>query len=177
MSNTIRDDSASFDTTGDGLRGVPVILMDRDTGALEYSRVYSNTATILTLDTPLSRTPDAYDAYYLGAIPVAIESGDLSFGSPRAIKNLYEFTFQFPRNSNGNVDLYLAADQENQEEAAWIYVGGFSMAGRTYYRMDVQVSAGTGLWIRYLVMGMAPGTEMEFSNLSVNFEVRESYDG
>jgi len=173
----LRDPSAAFYTTGDGLRGVPVMLMDRDTGALEYSRVYSNTATTLTLDTPLSRTPDNYDAYILGSIPIAIESGDLIMGNPRAVKNIFYFTFEFPAVSDGNVDLYFAADQSNQVEAAWSRVGGFSMKGRTYYRMAVGIAAGTGRVIRYLVMATLPGQETEFSHMSVNYEVRDSFSG
>lgn len=173
---TIEDQTASFNTTGDGLRGVPVLFMDRDTGALEFSRVYSNTGTVLTLDTPLSRNAVAYDAYVLGSIPFAVESGDLPFNNVRAIKNLHYFTLEFPKVTTGNIILYLAADQANQEEAEWSYAASEYLNGVTYLRLPLQeVPDGTGRVIRWVLMAMEPGVDIEISHVSITYDVQENF--
>ncbi|MCP4493375.1 MAG: hypothetical protein GY820_39625 [Gammaproteobacteria bacterium] len=153
----IYDHEASFSTTGDGLRGTPVMLMDKDDGSLTWSRVYSNTSTVLTLDTPLNRSPDDFDAYLLGSIPLSIVSGDLTFGAPAVKKTLRYILAQFERGASGHLDVYVASDQENQTTTAWQFVGSIPLTGRTEYRLPVNVSGGTGRIIRYQIIGTYPG--------------------
>ena len=165
------DADASFYTTGDGLRGVPVMVMDRDTGALVSAVVYSNTGTRLKLDRALPRDPDRYDAYILGSIPMGIESGDLTFGKPTEVKHLQHMLFQFERGGSGQFYVDVAADQESQDTTAWQYVGAVPLKGRTYYRLPVSAKGATGRTIRYQIRAQFPGqlsilTEvtLEFSN-------------
>jgi len=168
----IHDPSAAFTTASGGLRGVPVLLMDRDDGSLTWSRVYSNTATKLTLDTPISRNPDLHDAYMLGSIPMSIESGDLTFNKPRVKKSLRYFLAQFERGSTGHLDLYVASDQDSQTTTAWQYAGSMGLKGRTEYRLPVNVSGGTGRTIRYQILATQPGqlTCLTSFTLCVDYE-------
>lgn len=168
----IHDPDAAFTTASGGLRGVPVLLMDRDDGSLTWSRVYSNTSTILTLDTPLSRTPDVGDAYMLGSIPLTIESGDLTFSKPRVIKSLRYFLAQFERGASGHLDFYVASDQDSQTTTAWQFVGSIPLLARTEFRLPVNVSGGTGRTIRYQILATQPGqiTCLTSLTLIVDFE-------
>ena len=169
MKHFLADSSASFYTTGDGLKGVPVLVMDRDDGTLIHARVHHNTSTRLYLDTPLSRNPDRYDAYLLGSIPLAIESGDLTFGNPREYTSISYFTFEFERGSVGHLVLYLAADQESQTNTAWQFAGNVPLKGRTQYRLPITCAAGRGRVIRYLLMGTRPGQVTTITHLSIDF--------
>lgn len=175
MKTMIADSGAAFYTTGDALRGVPVIVMDRDNGTLVYSQVYSNTATRLNLVNDLGRYPDRYDAYFLGAIPFALESGDLTLGSPQEIKTISYVTFQFERGSSGSLDFYLAADQESQTETAWRYIGTVPLKGRTHYRMPVFNSAQRGRTFRWLLVGLRPGQVVRLTHLTFDFETEANF--
>jgi len=169
MKTLIADSGAAFYTTGDALCGVPVIVMDKDDGSLISSRVYSNTATGLKLDCPLSRAPDRYDAYFLGSIPFALESGDLTFGAPQEIKNIAYVTFEFERGSLGVLDFYLAADQESQTSTAWQYAGSVALKGRTTYRIPITCPAQRGRTFRWLLLGLRPGQKITLTHLTFEF--------
>jgi hypothetical protein len=70
-SGTLTDSTASFYTTGDGLAGVPVAVRS-PSGAWQWRRIASNTATELTLDTTNDAswqpTPSAGWTYLVGGI-------------------------------------------------------------------------------------------------------------
>ena len=170
MKTLLSDPSASFTTTGDGLRGVPVLVMDRDNGTLIHARVYSNTATRLKLDVPLSRNPDRYDAYILGAQSAAIESGDLTFGAPRERKSLRYCTLEYERGSKGTLALYLAADQTSQTRSAWSLAGYIPLTGMGYYRLPIHIAAGTGRVIRYLLISTNPGQPFTVTHFSFELD-------
>ena len=175
MKTFISDAAATFHTTGDGLRGVPVIVMDRDNGNLIAACVYSNTATDLTLDRALPRNPDRYDAYCLGAIPMAIASGDLTFGAPTQVKHLSHMLFQFERGGSGVLYVDVAADQESQTSTAWQYAGSVPLKGRTYYRLPIEVAGGTGRTIRYQIRAMYPGQLSILTEVTLEFAVRPQH--
>jgi len=175
MKTKIADAGAAFHTTGDGLRGVPVIVMDRDTGEVISSRVYSNTATRLVLDTVLSRNPDRYDAYFLGAIPFSLESGDVTLGAPQEIKTISYVTFEFERGSLGALDFYMAADQESQTTTAWRYIGTVPLKGRTHYRMPVYDLSQRGRTFRWLLLGLRPGQKVILTHLTFDFETEANF--
>jgi len=170
MKTLLSDPSASFYTTGSGLRGAPVIVMDKDTGVVTYARVYSNTATQLKLDVELPRNPDRFDSYVIGSIPVVIESGDLTFGSAREVKSIHYFTFQYERGGRGSIALYLASDQASETSTAWQLAGYAGLTGPGYYRMPVEIPAGTGRVIRYTILAMMPGQPFTLTNFSITME-------
>lgn len=177
MKSMLTDSSASFTTTGAGLRGCPVLVMDRDDGTLVSSRVYRNTATRLYLDAPLTREPDRYDAYWVGAIPMSLESGDLTFGMPRAVKSLEYATFEFERPANGLMVLYLSADSESETETDWQIAGYVPLKGRTYYRLPLNVAAATGRVIRYCLMTISPGWPVVLTHFSFEWSTADGFEG
>jgi len=174
--SVLTDSSAAFYTTGSGLRGAPVLVMDRDTGELIHARVYSNTGTALTLDTVLSRTPDAGDAYVVGGIPMSIESGDLTFGNPRVVKSIQMVTFEFEPQPRGKLAFHIAADQEKTDSTAWQFGGYVPLTQRVgYYRLDlsgVGVKGATGRAIRYCISAHDPNRAACLTHLSFTFDVR-----
>lgn len=172
----LADADAAFDTANDGLRGVPVIVMDRDTGELISARVYSNTATNLTLDVPLSRDPDQYDAYVLGAIPMGVESKDLTFGAPQTRKSLHYVTFEFERGGKGSFDFYLASDQESQTTTAWQYEGTVPLKGRTDYRLPLDTLGSSGRIIRYQIVSITPGQLSVINHMTFDYEIERDFE-
>ena len=166
----LKDSAATFTTDSDGLRGVPVLVMDRDDGTLQSARVYRNTADILHLDVALSREPDQYDAYILGSNPFAIESADLTFGAPRELKSLRYMTVEYERGSKGYVAVYLAADQTSTTRTNWQRAGNIPLNGPGYYRLPLNVPAATGRAIRYLLMSTIPGQSITITHISFEYE-------
>ena len=72
-STTLTDTAASFYVTGDGLIGVPIYLYE-GTGKGQWRIIKTNTATVLTIDTAWTTTPDTTTKYYVGAIEWALKS-------------------------------------------------------------------------------------------------------
>ncbi len=77
--NTLSDAAATFDTTGDGLKGVMVTILS-GTGAGQSRMISSNTANQLTLYSNWSVTPDTTSVYGIGAIDAYWVSKDFEFG-------------------------------------------------------------------------------------------------
>jgi hypothetical protein len=177
MKHLLRDADAAFYTTGKGLRGVPVIVMDRDTGELIWSRVHSNNAKYLYLDVPLSRDPDQYDAYLLGSVPVTLESGDLTFGDPRAMKSLKYLTVEYERNSTGSAAFFLATDTGPQVTAStpWRRIGRISFTGTGKCRLPIINSASNGRTFRYIIHALDPSQAFVITHLSFDFEIDDDF--
>lgn len=74
---TLTDTGATFDTTLDGLTGVWVIADCSDT--LQYRRISSNTATVLTIDTAWDSNPTTACTYFVGYIIFDILTKEYSF--------------------------------------------------------------------------------------------------
>ena len=78
---TLTDSAATFDTTGDGLAGVWVLLAnDENDEDGEWRRIVSNTATQLTVESAWTTNPIAGDTYYVGYLVPNIKTKWYSFG-------------------------------------------------------------------------------------------------
>ena len=176
MKTMISDGNATFYTTGAGLRGVPVLIMDRDDGSILWARVHHNTATRLFLDIELSRYPDIYDSYILGSIPSTLESGDLTFGNPRVVKSVRYFNVHYERYFKGQLALDMAADQLSQTETEWTRIGYIPLTGSGFYRLAVSNAAATGRTIRYQLKGTGPGWQEAITHISINCEFRGDWE-
>lgn len=77
--------AATFYTTGDGLKGIPVLHLTTG-GTAQWRRVQSNTATILTLDTtndaPWTNNPVAGDLIVVGGIEWYWRAPVITWGEP-----------------------------------------------------------------------------------------------
>jgi hypothetical protein len=95
-STTLTDSTATFDTTGAGLKGRYLYVKDT-TGNIQRRRIGSNTATVLTLDTGLtfSITPNTNFTYVIGGIQWEWDLYWSLFGAPFHKKRLAFFYAQF----------------------------------------------------------------------------------
>ena len=177
MRDMISDSGASFKTTGDGLRGCPVLIMDRDDGTIRHSRVYSNTATRIELDTNFGTSPDQFDAYWIGAVPLVIESGDLTFGNPRIVKSLHYVDVEFEPGSRGVLAFFLASDPPSTTETNWKRAGYIPLTARGWFRLPLSMSRdSSGRVIRYKIVGTAPGQPVNITHLGFKFDYAGDYE-
>jgi len=167
----LNDGSAAFYTTGAGNRGVPVIVMDRDDGTMQYSRVHSNTATKLDLDVPLDTNPDQYDTYILAGNPISIVSADMHFGHPRTLKSIHHVTVEYERGTARNAYFYLVADPSkmDDEDIDWTYVAAVPFTGKGYARFPVDVPDGTGRVFRYKMVAINPTHGIVLTHISFEY--------
>lgn len=78
---TLTDSSATFNTTGDGLKGQWVFLdneSNNDEG--EWRQILSNTSTILTVSPVWTTNPTAGDRYYIDYVIPHFQTREYSFG-------------------------------------------------------------------------------------------------
>lgn len=87
-STTLTDSTATFNTTGDGLKGVRVYIA-LGTGAGQYGTIQSNTSTELTVDSWSGGvTPNTTSVYAIGAINAYYYTKVYDFDDPVAKKRL-----------------------------------------------------------------------------------------
>lgn len=177
MRHMLSDAAAAFYTTGQGLRGTPVMVIDRDDGSIIHATVRSNTGTRLWLDKKLSKQPDQYDLYVLGSIPFAMETGDFVFVDPRSEQGVHYVTFEFEYGNTGHFDVYAASEPGSQTSTAWRFIGTVPMKGRTFYRLPCQDQAAFGRTIRFLMISTIPGQEFRLSSMSLDFEEEGPFSG
>ncbi len=173
----INDGGATFYTTGAGLRGVPVIVMDRDDGTIIDSRVHSNTGTKINLDVPLSRDPDQFDTYILAGNSYTIISGDLTFNVPRANKSIHHVTVEYERGAKGNAYFYLVADPDRHEDddIPWSFISAISFTGRGFANFPVDDPAGTARVFRYQIISILPQYSLAITHLTFEYTVDEDW--
>lgn len=88
---TITASGASFPTSGDGLKGVPVVMLP-DTGPpYEMGVVASNTGTTLVLASPPDTAPAADDFVLVGAIPLDVQT-TFDYEQPELLKSVEAVT-------------------------------------------------------------------------------------
>jgi hypothetical protein len=167
----LNDGGAAFYTSDAGLRGVPVIVMDRDDGTIQYSRVHNNTATKLYLDIPLGTNPDQFDTYILAGNPVALVTVDFHMGHPQVEKSIQYMTFEYERGNKRNAYVYLVADPQRMDDELipWQFVGALPFTGRGQYRMPVEVSNGTGRVFRMKVVAINPTEDLVITHVTFDY--------
>jgi len=173
----LNDGGAAFYTGDAGLRGVPVIVMDRDDGTIQYSRVHSNTAKKLKLDVPLDTNPDQYDTYILAGNPVSVVSVDTHFGYPRTEKSIHHVTVEYERGISRNAYFYLVADpgRMDDENLDWTFVAAVSFTGKGYARFPVEVADGTGRVFRFKVVAINPTSDLVITHMTFEFTLNADW--
>jgi len=87
--STVTCSGATFYTTGSGLAGL-MVLAESPTGAFQWRRIQSNTATVITLDTtndnPWTTTPVAGWTIHLGAVEAYWTTPWVDLGRPELLK-------------------------------------------------------------------------------------------
>ena len=107
---TVTCSGASFPTSGDGLKGLPVTLVD-SSGNVTYNTVASNTGTVLTLQRIVATAPTG--TVIVGAIHGIIESGRFHLGDPGRDKVFPLAKVAFSPDSDGVFYLSVAANQDD----------------------------------------------------------------
>lgn len=91
-STTLTDSAATFNTTGDGLKGVRVYI-SYGTGEQQFATITSNTSTELTVDGWSGGvTPSTDSVYLIGAIDAYFYSKAFDFGDQTAFKRVLDCT-------------------------------------------------------------------------------------
>lgn len=173
----LNDGGATFYTTGAGLRGVPVIVMDRSDGTIQHSRVHSNTAKKLNLDIPLDTNPAQYDTYILAGNTYSVISGDISFNVPRSKKSIHHVTVEYERGAKGNAYFYLVADPDRHEDEniSWRFIHAVSFTGQGYERFPVDDLAGTARVFRWKLISILPQFSLAITHLTFDYTVDEDW--
>lgn len=109
---TVTASGASFTTTGDALKGVPVVKIDT-LGAIEYGKIASNTGTTLVLCSPFTTAPAAGDFVIPGAIVLDIQTGRFDFQQPEVFKKFVWVTAAFQPSTAGR--LWVAVGIDNSD--------------------------------------------------------------
>jgi hypothetical protein len=87
-------------TSGDGLAGVPVLLVD-SAGDVVRCRVASNTSSVVTLTTYLTTAPSAGTKAIFGGIHREVASGRFTYEDPALVKILEAVKVTFAREAAG----------------------------------------------------------------------------
>lgn len=129
--------AASFPTTGDGLAGVPAILVRVTTGAMEHFVIASNTGTALTPVRPFTAAPAIGDVVMVGGIHMGYETGRPHFGVHGVHKQVGWVKTFFVADSDGQAWVSSAAEHddptldasidltlEDGEELSWSFKHG-----------------------------------------------------
>lgn len=83
---TITCSAASFPTTGDGLKGVPVVILPVGGPPYEMGKIDTNTGTTLVLTAPPATAPVATDILLVGGIPLDVETAFFDYDRPEMLK-------------------------------------------------------------------------------------------
>lgn len=102
--------TASWTTTGDALKGIPIAVLYADAVTVAYGKIASNTGTALTLAEDLSTAPAAGDQVIVGAIHWKARSGFPTFGEEYRKKGLRSVTARHSPTTRGEYFLAFAVD-------------------------------------------------------------------
>lgn len=91
---TVTVSGTPFPTSGDGLKGVPVVVVS-STGNIEVGKVASNTSSTLVVTRPFATAPTSSDVVVVGGIPLDIQTSRFDYDRPEVLKCLVAATVTF----------------------------------------------------------------------------------
>lgn len=101
---TLSDSTATFNTTGDGLKGLWVYL---DNESPEYRQITSNTATQITVSSAWTVNPITTDHYYIQYIKPEWKTKQYSpVKAPQSSRAVYFWIIANPTSQTQNLDIY-----------------------------------------------------------------------
>ena len=103
---------AAFDTTGQGLFGVPAYLVSKR-GEITRLRVLNNNADTLVLAQPLPFLPTSSYYVVVGAIPWIMTTGNVNYGVPHKASILQYIELTFGPETQGQVWVMAGSDFED----------------------------------------------------------------
>ena len=162
--------SSVFPTSGDGLAGVPALVVFA-AGTYEYTKIASNTATVLTLASDLSTTPSANDQVVVGAIHMIAETGRCMVGDGMENIILRRLCVLHSPESDGEYHVSLAKDQAALAiPATGDYTKGdfTDTTGRRFFNWSDR-----GMLHKFALHVVEPGVDAAFLGYGFDAHVRE----
>ncbi len=106
----LTDSTASFTTTGDALKGIPVLVLYADGTTVAYGKIASNTGTALTLAEDLATAPAVGDQIVIGGIAWQVKTGFSTLGEEYRRKFVRTLTIRHAPTTRGEYHLSFAVD-------------------------------------------------------------------
>ena len=125
-STTLTDSTATFNTTGDGLKGLWVYI-DNDTP--EFRQITSNTGTAITVSSAFTTTPAADDVYYIAYIRTSMYSKKYSMDVIPNLSTVYKL-YLFFTPSSMSIKLNLFGFNNWEDDASRIYEADLNTTSR-----------------------------------------------
>lgn len=168
--STLTDAAAAFVTTGAGLAGVPVAIEDPATGAWQWRRIASNTATQLTLDTtngtPWGTVPAAGWRYLVGGIEWWQMTPAMDGGTPLVKKTGHWLDLQFTPSGDAHELLVAMRFNDNDGSTQAVDVGFTALTNAARWGHFLW---GRGVWSRALRRPRKHRVGRSFFSLQIAF--------
>lgn len=167
---TVTCSGAAFPTTGDTLKGVPVVFIDA-TGGFTYNTVASNTATVLTLARIEATAPTG--TVVVGGIHGIIETGRFHLGDPARDKVMAFARVAFSPDSDGQFWFSYAANQADAAVASATTSGDLTLTdGEEQFWMRQR-----GRLLRWRIDVVEPGCDPAFLGVLLDLPRKEALSG
>ena len=159
-----------FPTTGDGLKGVTVLVVYQDGSTTAWAKIASNTSSAITLCEDLATAPAASDQVVVGAINWRARTGFYSGGENVVEKQFRDTHVAFAPVSAGEFHYAYAKDG-----------GTLAIPSRGYTYGDATVSAGRrrfrnqtrGMTKADLFQGFQPGPAQTLRSIALDIGMKE----
>ena len=163
-------------TSGDGLKGVPVLKVDAD-GDVETAYISTNTADTFATVTPFTTAPTTGDKFIFGGIEWRLETSRCDYGMVEARKRLSSVHASFKTQSvAGQVWCYGAKDDDtatvfNRRSDGLADVATLSSLWNGAKRFDLNRGAGRRQMFGFLAL--CPGFDVKLLSWKAEIDARE----
>jgi len=153
---TITVSGTPFPTSGDGLKGLPVLLLPAAGPPYEMLKVDSNTSSTLVLTAPPTLTPASSDLVFVGGIPLDLQS-DFDYEQPELLKWLEGLTLSFEPDDTANLatEVWCGAGADGTDPSAYSVTDYADMNAETdgEHHFWEYTPRGRTLGVRFLAIG------------------------
>jgi hypothetical protein len=162
-------------TTGDGLKGIPVLKVDAD-GDVETAYISTNAAGTFATVAPFTTAPTTGDTFIFGGIEWRLETSRCDYGSPESRKRLSSVHASFKTQSvAGQVWCYGAKDDDtgtvfNRRSDGLADVATLSSQWNGGKRFDLGKGAGRRQQFGFLAI--APGFDVKLLSWKAEIDAR-----
>lgn len=172
---TVTLTTSPLPTTGDGLKGIPVLKVDSD-GDVETAYISTNTSGTFATVTPFTTAPTTGDVFIFGGIEWRLETSRCDYGSPETRKRLSSVHASFKTQTvEGQVWCYGAKDDDtgtvfNRRSDGLADVATLSSQWNGGKRFDLGKGAGRRQMFGFLAL--CPGFDVKLLSWKAEIDVR-----
>lgn len=173
---TVTLTTSPLPTSGDGLKGVPVLKVDAD-GDVETAYISTNTADTFATVTPFTTAPTTGDKFIFGGIEWRLETSRCDYGMVEARKRLSSVHASFKTQSvAGQVWCYGAKDDDtgtvfNRRSDGLADVATLSSLWNGAKRFDLNRGAGRRQMFGFLAL--CPGFDVKLLSWKAEIDARD----